>query len=139
MKQRINTLTIGVNDLQRSMKFFKDLGWKTQGIVGTEFENGAAVFFDLPGGLRFSLYEKRNLAWDSQIKFDGQSATEFSIGYFVNSEREVKTILETAEKAGARIVKKAQPTFWGGYGGYFQDPDGHLWEIAHYPPWKIED
>lgn len=139
MKQRINTLTIGVNDLQRSMKFYKDLGWKTQGIVGTEFENGAAVFFDLPGGLRFSLYEKRNLAWDSQIKFDSQSATEFSLGYFVNSEREVKAILETAEKAGARIVKKAQPTFWGGYGGYFQDLDGHLWEIAHYPPWKIED
>jgi hypothetical protein len=121
------------------MKFYQDLGWKTQGVVGTEFENGAAVFFDLSNGLRLSLYEKRNLAWDSQISFDKHSATEFSIGYFVNSELEVNAILQTAEQAGARIVKKAQPTFWGGYGGYFQDLDGHLWEIAHYPPWKIED
>lgn len=139
MNQRINVLTIGVNDLQRSMAFFRDLGWQTKGIVGTEFENGAAVFFELSNGLRLSLYERSNLAWDSRVKAGPPSATEFSIGYFVNSPAEVDSVLRLAEQAGATIAKPAQKTFWGGYGGYFQDPDGHLWEIAHYPPWKVAD
>lgn len=139
MKQRINVLTLGVNDLEKSMKFYQDLGWQTKGIVGTEFENGAAVFFDLDNGTRLSLYERKNLAWDSQIKLQPESATEFSIGYFVNSEQEVDTIMQQAEKAGAKIIKSAQKTFWGGYGGYFLDIDGHLWEIGYMPGWEVED
>lgn len=140
MKQRINILTLGVNDLNKSMKFYRDgLGWKTQGIIGTEYENGEVVLFDLDNGMKLSLYERKNLAWDSTLKLQTESATEFSIGYFVNNNKEVNTIMEQAKKAGAKIIKPAQKTFWGGYAGYFQDIDGHLWEIGYNPSWKIEE
>jgi uncharacterized glyoxalase superfamily protein PhnB len=140
MKQRINILTVGVTDLKKSMKFYRDgLGWKTQGIIGTEFENGAVVLFDLDNGMKLSLYERKNLAWDSKLKLQPESATEFSIGYFVNSDKEVDATIEQAKKAGAKIIKPAQKTFWGGYAAYFQDLDGHLWEIGHNPSWKIEE
>jgi uncharacterized protein len=140
MKQRINILTLGVNDLNESMKFYrKGLGWKTQGIIGTEFENGEVVLFNLDNGMKLGLYERKNLAWDSKLKLQPESATELSIGYFVNSDKEVDTTMEQAKKAGAKIIKQAQKTFWGGYAGYFQDIDGHLWEIGHNPGWKIEE
>jgi uncharacterized glyoxalase superfamily protein PhnB len=140
MKQRINVLTLGVNDLKESMKFFRDgLGWQTQGVIGTELENGEVVLFDLDNGMTLSLYERKNLAWDSKLKLQPESATEFSIGYFVNDEKEVDTTMEQAKKAGAKIIKPAQQTFWGGYAGYFLDVDGHLWEIGYNPGWKIEE
>jgi uncharacterized protein len=140
MKQRINILTLGVNDLKKSMKFYQEgLGWKTKGIIGTEFENGEVVLFDLDNGMKLSLYERKNLAWDSNLKLQTESATEFSIGHFVNNDKEVDSIMENAKKAGAKIIKPAQKTFWGGYAGYFQDSDGHLWEIGHNPAWKIEE
>ncbi len=140
MKQRINLLTLGVKDLKKSMKFYQNgLGWKTKGIVGTEFENGAAVLFELDNGRMLCLYERKNLAWDSKLKLQAESPTEFSIGYFVNSDKEVDVIMEQAKKAGAKITKSAQKAFWGGYHGYFQDLDGHLWEIGHNPAWKIEE
>jgi uncharacterized glyoxalase superfamily protein PhnB len=140
MKQRINILTLGVSNLKKSMKFYRDgLGWKTQGIIGTEFENGEVVLFDLDNGMKLSLYERKNLAWDSNLKPQPESAIEFSIGYFVNSEKEVDDIMEQVEKAGAKIIKPAQKTFWGGYAGYLQDLDGHLWEVGHNPAWKIEE
>lgn len=140
MKRRINLLTLGVSDLKKSMKFFqKGLGWHTKGIVGTEYENGAVVMFELDNGRMLCLYERKNLAWDSNLKLQPESATEFSIGYFVNSEKEVDVIMEEAKKAGAKITKAAQKAFWGGYHGYFQDIDGHLWEIGYNPSWKIEE
>ena len=140
MKQRINILTLGVTDLKKSMKFYQGgLGWKTKGIIGTEFENGEVVLFDLTNGMKLSLYERKNLAWDSKLKLQPESATEFSIGYFVNNDKEVDTIMEQAKQAGAKIIKPAQKTFWGGYAGYFQDIDGHLWEIGYNPAWKIEE
>ena len=140
MKQRINLLTLGVSDLKKSMKFFqKGLGWHTKGIVGTEYENGAVVMFELDNGRMLCLYERKNLAWDSNLKLQPESATEFSMGYFVNSEKEVDVIMEEAKKAGAKITKAAQKAFWGGYHGYFQDIDGHLWEIGYNPSWKIEE
>lgn len=140
MKQRINILTIGVNDLEKSLKFYRDgMGLQTQGIIGTEFEHGAVVFFDLNNGMKLALYERKNLAWDSGLQLQAGSATEFSIGHLVNSKEEVDEVMEQAKEAGAKIIKPAQRTFWGGYAGYFQDPDGHLWEIAWNPQWKIED
>ncbi len=140
MKQRINVLTLGVNNLKESMKFFRDgLGWQTQGVIGTELENGEVVLFDLDNGMVLSLYERKNLAWDSKLKLEPESATEFSIGYFVNNNKEVNAIMEQAKKAGAKIIKPAQKTFWGGYAGYFLDVDGHLWEIGYNPGWKIEE
>lgn len=140
MKQRINLLTLGVNDLKKAMDFYqKGMGWQTKGIVGTEYENGAVVMFELDRGQMLCLYERKNLAWDSHLTEQAESATEFSIGYFVNSEKEVDAIMERAKKAGAKITKPAQKAFWGGYHGYFQDMDGHLWEIGYNPSWKVEE
>lgn len=140
MKQRINLLTLGVSDLKKSMKFYQEgFGWQTQGIVGTEFENGAVVLFKLDNGRMLCLYERKNLAWDSNLKPQPESATEFSIGYFVNSDKEVDAIIKQAQKAGAKVTKSAQKAFWGGYHGYLQDIDGHLWEIGHNPTWKVEE
>ena len=139
MKQRINLLTLGVSDLNKSMAFYKNgLGWQTKGIVGTEYENGAVVIFELNNRMMLCLYERKNLAWDSNVGLQPQSATEFSIGYFVNSNTEVDAIMEQAKKAGAKITKPAQEAFWGGYHGYFQDIDGHLWEIGYNPSWKVD-
>jgi uncharacterized glyoxalase superfamily protein PhnB len=107
--------------------------------VGTEFENGAVVMFQLDDGQMLCLYERKNLAWDSNVNLQPGSATDFSVGYFVNSDQEVDAILEQAQKAGAMITKPAQKAFWGGYHGYFQDIDGHLWEIGHNPSWKVEE
>jgi uncharacterized protein len=139
MNQRLNILTLGVNDLNKSMKFYQALGWKTKGVIGTEFENGAVVIFDLKNGMMISLYERKNLAWDCRLKLQPESATEFSLGYLVNTDNEVEDIMAQAEKAGAEVIKPAQDTFWGGYGGYFKDIDGHLWEIAHNPAITIEE
>jgi uncharacterized glyoxalase superfamily protein PhnB len=140
MEQRINILTLGVNNLNDSLKFFQEgLGWQTEGIVGAEFENGAIVVFDLDNGMKLSLYERKNLAWDSGLAQQPESVTEFSIGHFVNSEKDVEQIMENAEKAGAQIIKSPQKTFWGGYAGYFQDIDGHLWEIGYNPAWTIDE
>ena len=140
MKQRINMLTLGVNDLKKSMEFYQNgLGWKTKGIIGAEYENGAVVLFQLYNGMMLSLYERKNLAWDSNLTLQTDGATEFSIGYFVNSDEEVEVILELAKNAGTKITKTAQKAFWGGYHGYFQDIDGHLWEIGHNPSWKVEE
>ena len=139
MKQNIHVLTLGVSDLKKSLKFYRDgMGLDTQGIVGKEFEHGAVVFFDLKNGMKFALYERKNLAWDSTAKEQPASATEFSIGHLVNNDKEVDAVIKQAERAGAKITKSAQKTFWGGYAGYFQDPDGHLWEIAHNPAWEVE-
>lgn len=140
MKPRITVLTIGVNDLKKSLKFYRDgLGLKTDGIVGEEFEYGAVVFFDLQNGLKFALYPRKSLAHDADIPQTPPSTTEFSIGHNVNSKKEVDMVMAQAKKVGAKIIKPAQKTFWGGYAGYFQDPDGHLWEIAWNPAWKFED
>ena len=140
MKPRITVFTIGVNDLKKSLTFYRDgLGLKTDGIVGEEFEYGSVVFFDLQNGLKFALYPRKSLAHDANIPQTPPSTTELSIGHNVNSKKEVDTVMAQAKKAGANILKPAQKTFWGGYAGYFQDPDGHLWEVAWNPAWKFED
>jgi len=140
MKPRITVLTLGVDDLEKSVKFYRDgLGLKTKGIVGEEFEFGAVAFFDLQNGLKLALWPRKSLAHDVEISVTPPSATDFSIGYNVNNSEEVDEIMELAKIAGAKIIKQAQHTFYGGYAGYFQDPDGHLWEIVWNPAWKIEE
>ncbi|HLD93430.1 MAG TPA: VOC family protein [Anaerolineales bacterium] len=140
MKPRITVLTIGVDDLERSLKFYRDgLGLKTDGIVGQEFEYGAVAFFDLENGSKLVLWPRKSLAKDAGIKETPPSATELSIGHNVASQEEVNAVMAQAEKAGAKIVKPAGETFWGGYAGYFQDPDNHLWEVAWNPEWKAPD
>lgn len=138
MKPRINLITLCVDDLEKSVAFYRDgLGLQTPGIVGTELENGAVAFFELAGGLKLAIWPRQSLAKDSGLSVTPVSATDFSIGHNVASKEEVDAVMEQARKAGAVIVKPARATFWGGYAGYFQDPDQHLWEVAWNPEWKI--
>jgi catechol 2,3-dioxygenase-like lactoylglutathione lyase family enzyme len=140
MKPRITVLTIGVDDLEKSLKFYRDgLGLQTQGIIGQEFEHGAAVFFDLQAGLKLALFARGDIALDATIAPTPRSPTEFTIGHNLNSQAEVDAVMEQAKKAGAKIIRPAQKTFWGGYAGYFQDPDDHLWEIIWNPEWQITE
>jgi uncharacterized protein len=140
MKPHITAIAIGVDDLERSLRFYRDgLNLSTEGIIGTEFEYGAVVFFELEAGLKLALYPRKNLARDVKLPIEPPSATEFTLGQNVSSKQEVDTVMKQAEKAGAIIIKLAQDTFWGGYAGYFQDPDKHLWEIAWNPQWTVPD
>ena len=136
MKPRVTIITLGVDDLEKSLRFYRDgLGLTTDGIIGQEFEYGSVVFFDLEKGLRLALWPRKSLAHDSGLPVTARSATEFTLAHNVSSEAEVDKVMREAEKAGAVIVKKAQATFYGGYAGYFADPDGHLWEVAWNPQW----
>lgn len=140
MKARISLITICVDDLKKSLAFYRDgLGLPTQGIIGTEFEYGAVAFFDLEASLKLAIYPRKSLSQDSGLPLEKPSSTEFSIGHNVSSKAEVDAVMKQARKAGAVIVKPAQDTFWGGYAGYFQDPDHHLWEVARNPQWPIPE
>ncbi|MCC8396745.1 VOC family protein [Paraburkholderia sp. MMS20-SJTR3] len=140
MKPRISVLTIGVDDLERALQFYRDdLGLATEGIIGTEFEHGAVAFFDLQAGLKLALFARADIAHDAGLPVSARSATEFTIGHNVGSTEEVDQVMQQAVAAGARLVKAAGKTFWGGYAGYFQDPDGHLWEVVFNPAFVPED
>ncbi len=140
MKPRISLITLGVDDLERSLAFYRDgLGLPTEGIIGTEFEHGAVAFFDLNAGLKLAIWQRANIAYDSGVPLGAPSSTEFTLGHNVASKAEVDTVMEQARKAGAVIVKSAQDAFWGGYSGYFKDPDGHLWEVAWNPQWELTE
>lgn len=140
MKARITLLTLGVDDLERSLRFYRDgLGLASPGIVGGQFEYGAVAFFDLGPALRLALWPRASIARDAAIPQSGRSSTEFTIGHNVNTRAEVDAVMAQASNAGATIVKPARDTFWGGYAGYFADPDGHLWEIAWNPQWLIDE
>ena len=137
MKPRITLLTLGVDDLDRAVTFYRDgLGLPTRGIVGTEFPHGAVAFFQLQAGLKLAVWPRKSLSHDTGIPLGATSATEFTIGHNVGSKAEVDAVMRQAEAAGGAIVKPAAEAFWGGYSGYFQDPDGHLWEVAWNPAWK---
>lgn len=140
MKPRITVITIGVDDLERSLRFYRDgLGLSTDGIVGAEFEYGAVIFFELQSGLRLALWPRKSIAHDTGLALAAKSPTEFTLGHNVNSKAEVDDVMNRAKAAGAVIVKAAHDTFWGGYSGYFQDPDGHVWEVAWNPAWTVQD
>jgi catechol 2,3-dioxygenase-like lactoylglutathione lyase family enzyme len=134
MKPRIAVLTLGVDDLERSLAFYRDgLGLPTKGIVGTEFEHGAVAFFELQGGPLLAIWPRSSLSRDSGLPVSQRGSTEFSLGHNVRSREEVDAVMAQAAAAGATMVKKPAATFWGGYGGYFADPDGHLWEVVWNP------
>jgi len=137
MKPRVTVITIGVDDLEKSLRFYREgLGFPTDGIVGKEFEYGAVVFIQLQDGLRLALWPRKSISYDSGLSIAPASPTEMTLGHNVSSRAEVDAVMEQAKSAGAIIVKPAHDTFWGGYSGYFQDPDGHLWEVVWNPQWE---
>lgn len=134
MKPRVSVITLGVDDLVRAVRFYRDgLGLPTDGIVGTEFEHGAVAFFELVGGVRLALWPRKSLSHDTGLTVQASSPTEFTLGHNVASRAEVDEVMKQAAEAGAVIVKSAHDTFWGGYAGYFQDPDHHVWEVVWNP------
>ena len=140
MKPRITVITVGVDDLERALRFYRDgLGLRTEGIIGKEFEYGAVAFFDLQAGLKLALWPRKSISHDSGLPLSAPSPTEFTLGHNVSSKSEVDAVMEQAKNAGAVIVKPAGDTFWGGYAGYFQDPDRHLWEVVWNPQLAVQD
>ena len=134
MRPHVTLVTLGVDDLERAVAFYRDgLGWPTRGIVGADVPNGAVAFFRLDGGLKLALWPRASLAADSGLPLQPPSATEFSLAHNVGTTAEVDAVMARAARAGARVVKPAAPTAWGGYAGCFQDSDGHLWEVAFNP------
>ncbi|MGI2032178.1 VOC family protein [Rhizobium panacihumi] len=140
MKPRISVLTLGVADLEKSLVFYRDgLGLPTEGIVGREFEHGAVAFFDLSGGGKLALWAQDDIAHDTGLSKQAGSPTAFTIGHNVRRREEVDAVMAAAEKAGAGVVKPPQDTFYGGYAGYFSDPDGHVWEVVWNPQLLPDD
>ena len=134
MKPRISVLTLGVANLEQSVAFYRDgLGLPTKGIVGREFEHGAVAFFDLSGGLKLAVWAQNDVAHDTGLPRSPISPTSFTIGHNVANREEVDDVMGQARRAGAEIVKSPQDTFYGGYAGYFRDPNGHLWEVVWNP------
>jgi uncharacterized protein len=140
MKPQLTVLTLGVDDLERALRFYRDgLGFATRGLVGQEFAHGAVAFFELQAGVRLAIWPRKSIALDSGLPEGPRSSTEVTLGHNVGTRAEVEIVLAQAERAGARIVKHACDTFWGGYSGYFADPDGHLWEVVWNPQLIVAD
>lgn len=127
MKPRISMITLGVRDLAASVKFYE------QGLGFPRMESPPTVAFFTLNGTWLGLYGRDALAEDANVPADGQGFESFTLAHNVHSEQEVDEVLLQAAQAGATIVKSGQKVFWGGYSGYFKDPDGHLWEVAHNP------
>ena len=137
MRAEIFFITLAVDDLGRSLAFYRDgLGWPTEGIVGQEFHDevtgadGTIAFFTLHGGLKLGLYERTNLAKDASMPTGPPSSTEFSLGIPAASRAEVDQLLAQVEAVGGAVTAPAHMRPFGVYSGYFTDPDGHLFEIA---------
>lgn len=140
MKPRIKVITLAVDDLERSLRFYRDgLGLPTKGIVGEQFEHGAVVFIEMNEGLVLALWPASSLAKDANITATPKRLGAVSIGHNVASKEEVDAIVAEAERAGAVVTDPPKKRFWGGYSGHFHDPDGHLWEIAWNPDFPVAD
>ncbi len=134
MEQRISMIGLGVRDLAAARAFYLDgLGWRP-----AEGSNENITFIDA-GGVTLSLYPRDLLAEDAQVDPSGEGFRGVSLAHNTRSREEVDAVLATAVAAGARLVKPAEDVFWGGYSGYFADPDGHLWEVAWNPFWSFDD
>ena len=132
MDQRISVITLGVTDLKRSRAFYDALGWK----VASEDQADQIIAYDLLS-MALCLYPLDKLGEDAKIKFEHQKHSTIIIANNVATQKEVDATLEEAVKAGGKLVKPAEKVFWGGYSGYFADPDGNLWEVAHNPFSKL--
>ena len=133
MKPSLSVVTLGVNNFSRSLDFYKKgLGFRTK---ASKKDNIA--FFKL-NGVMLALYGKKELAKDIGISEKGHGFPGITLAHNVKSEKEVNEILSLAKLSGGRIIKRAQKASWGGYSGYFADPDGYLWEVVYNPFWKVE-
>jgi catechol 2,3-dioxygenase-like lactoylglutathione lyase family enzyme len=131
MEPRLSFVTLGVNDLRRATRFYAaGLGLRQLKSLPT------VSFFDL-GRTRLALYPRDRLAADAGVPVQGSGFSGFALAHNVRSESEADRLLTEAERAGGRIVRPASPTEWGGYAGYFTDPDGFLWEVAWNPNFPI--
>ena len=144
MKPRIHVVTLAVDDLSRSLTFYREgLGLVSPGVIGTEFvgddetPGGAAAIFELHGGLILLLYPRTELAKDAKMPLQSPTSGEFSLGHAVASREEVDALLSAAQAAGATLTEPPHDRPWGIYSGYFRDPDGHLWEVLWNP--ALED
>jgi uncharacterized protein len=139
MKPRIHVLTLAVEDLERSLAFYRRLGLESPGVIGSEFPGddvhaaGDIVTFQLDRGLILAVYPRSELAKDARIDAPLPTSGAFSIGHAVARREEVDEMLYAAEAAGATVTVKAYDRPFGVYSGYFRDPDGHLWEILWNP------
>jgi len=134
MKPQISIITLAVGNLEKSVRFYRDgLGWKTRGIVGADYEYGAAAFFDLQPGLALALWPRESLAHEVGVELQSPAMTELMLSQCVSEKAQVDEVLEQAAQAGGQVLKPAHDTLVGGYAGIFKDPDGHLWEIAWNP------
>ncbi len=133
MEQRISIVTLGVSNLSRSREFYEALGWR-RSMAASE----GIVFFQA-GGMALALYPREELAKDATVSPDGQGFRSVTLAYNARTRAEVDSVVQEAKTAGANILKPAQEAFWGGYSGYFSDPDGFLWEVAWNPSFSIAD
>jgi len=127
MKPRISMITLGVRDLAAAVEFYE------KGLGFPRMESPPGVAFFTLNGTWLGLYGREALAEDATVPAEGRGFKGFTLAHNVESEAEVDAVMAQALRAGAALVKKPQKVFWGGYSGYFEDPDGHLWEVAHNP------
>ena len=130
MEQRLSLVTLGVADLEVSLRFYQALGWKRGN------DNPSVVFFQL-NGMILALWSRSALAEDAGLAPNERGFGGITLAYNARSKKDVDAVLAEAGRAGARILKPPHDTVWGGYSGYFADPDGHPWEVAWNPGWTI--
>lgn len=134
MEQRFTLITLGVSNLERSLDFYeKGLGWKR-----SDKSSGDMITFDMPG-ISFALYPLEELAKDVTIPYERSRFSGITIAHNARSEMEVDEIMAKVQLAGGTIIKEAQKVFWGGYSGYYADPDGYVFEVAYNPYWEFQD
>ena len=132
MDQRVSLITLGVADLDRARRFYEALGWRRGN------RDDGVVFFQIPGAV-FALWSRAALAADARVTDTGASFGGMTLAYNARSREDVDAVLAEAKAMGAKILKPAEEVFWGGYSGYFADPDGHAWEVAWNPGWLLDD
>ena len=133
MRQKLNLITLGTIDFEKSVLFFEKLGWKKS----KNSVEGLALF---PlGGITLALHPRHELAADATVDDSATGFSGITISFNAKSEKEVDEVIQEAKSAGATIIKPAQKVYWGGYSAYFKDFDGHLFEVAYNPFWKLDE
>ncbi|HME34848.1 MAG TPA: VOC family protein [Candidatus Sulfotelmatobacter sp.] len=135
MEQRVSIITLGVADLKRSRAFYERLGWRRS----LSKDDAEGIVFFQAGSMALALYPRHELAKDANVPVDGHGFPGITLAYNTRTRAEVDSVLNDAASTGAKILKPAQEALWGGYSGYFSDPDGFLWEVAWNPSFPIAE